>query len=106
VILCSCKKKTIALNELLCDIYLSEIEYNIDQEELAKVEGIQCNDSSLIVFDYHSGESYTLFDVNTAQCYGRFGQIGQGPDEIMLGCPGILSKDVFYIFFNPTGFVA
>jgi hypothetical protein len=105
-ILCSCKKKTIAVNELLCDIYLSEIEYNIDQEELARVEGIQCNDSSLIVFDYHSGESYTLFDVNTAQCYGRFGQIGQGPDEIMLGCPGILSKDVFSIFFNPTGFVA
>ena len=101
----SCKK-TIVVSESIEEIYLSEIKYNIDKEELAEVEGIQCNDSSLIVFDYHSGESYTLFDVNTAHCYGRFGQIGQGPDEIPLGCPGILTKGIFSIFFHPSGFVA
>jgi hypothetical protein len=105
VIVCSCKKNK-AIMESPIEIYLSEVEYNINKEELAKVEGIQCNDSSLIVFDYHSGESYTLFDVNTAQCYGRFGQIGQGPDEIQLGCSGILTESVFSIFYHPIGFVA
>ena len=46
------------------------------------IEGLVCDEENLIVYDLHSGESYTLFDKNTGAYITRFGTIGQGPDEI------------------------
>jgi hypothetical protein len=86
---------------------LSEVSYNIDSEELARVEAIQCNDSSLIVHDYHSGEIFSLFNLETAQYCGRFGQTGQGPGELLPGCVGVLFNDIFCVSFRPAnGFIA
>ncbi|MDR1379884.1 MAG: TolB-like 6-bladed beta-propeller domain-containing protein [Tannerella sp.] len=106
VMLCSCKKNPGLTDRFPHEISLSEIGYSIDPEELALVEGIQCNDSSLIIFDYHSGKSFTLLDLETGRYRGRFGQIGQGPGEISLGCYGIVEQNMFHIFFHPTGLLA
>jgi hypothetical protein len=103
MMLSSCKK---TVEDQVAMLELDEVAYNIDEEDLAKIEGIQCNDSSLIVSDYHSGESFTLFNLKTGQCYGRFGQIGQGPADIPLGCYGFAEKNSFHVFFHATSFVA
>lgn len=85
-------------------IYKSE--YSIDDDQLAKINGIQSNDSSLIVFDAHSGMSYTLFDLTTGKYVGRFGEIGQGPGEIPLGCIGQLTNNTYTVHCLSAGFIA
>lgn len=85
-------------------IYKSE--YSIDDDQLAKINGIQSNDSSLIVFDAHTGNSYTLFDLITGKYMGRFGEIGQGPGEIPLGCIGQLNNDIYTVHLLSAGFIA
>jgi len=77
----------------------------VDKNQLARIEGIQCNDSMLIVFDYHSGQSYTLFNLKNGFCFGRFGDIGQGPHEISLGCQGFLRKNKFILLDPFTGII-
>jgi hypothetical protein len=47
-----------------------------------------------------------LFDTETGKYIGRFGGIGQGPEEIPLGCMGNLIKNKFYIYAPSTGLVA
>lgn len=85
---------------------ISKSEYHIDDDQLAKIDGIQSNDSSLIVFDAHSGNSYTLFDLITGRYIGRFGEIGQGPGEIPLGCIGQLNNDIYTVHLLSAGFIA
>ncbi|MCD7936397.1 MAG: TolB-like 6-bladed beta-propeller domain-containing protein [Tannerellaceae bacterium] len=80
------------------EVSLQEIPYSIDENELARIEGIQCNDSCLLVFDYHSGESFSLFNIVTGECIGRFGTIGDGPGELLPGYTGSLIQDKFYIY--------
>lgn len=79
-------------------VTLVESPYNLDMNALAHIEGLMINDSSLIVCDYHSGESYTLFDLKTGSMLGRYGTVGQGPKEIPLGCAGSLEGNSFYAF--------
>lgn len=100
----SCTNKEILSQPIT--IELEELNYNINKDYLAKIEGIQCNDSSLISFDFHSGESYTLFDLQTCKLIGRFGEIGDGPGEIPLGCFGNLINNEFYIHDLSTGLIA
>jgi hypothetical protein len=104
IMLCACGKKAVETAE--APLELEEVAYGIDEEDLARIEGLQCSDSVLIVSDYHSGQSFSLFHLNTGRSYGRFGQIGQGPDEIPLGCSGIANQDKFHLFYYPTSFVA
>ena len=91
-------------NKSMIDVFpnnlvtLVESPYNLDVNALAQIEGLMINDSSLIVCDYHSGESYTLFDLKTGRMLGRYGAIGQGPEEIPLGCMGSLEGNSFYAF--------
>lgn len=83
-----------------------ERDSHINDDFLGYIEGITCNDSYLIVMDYHSGESFSLFDINSGEMIGRFGVIGQGPNELQLGTYGYIEKDFFYIFYDPTGYIA
>jgi hypothetical protein len=85
---------------------LTEISCHFDEDKLGRIEALQCNDSSLIAFDYHSGFSFTLFDLNSDSVIGRFGKIGQGPDEILLGCYGYLFDGSFTINYDIMGFLA
>jgi hypothetical protein len=87
-------------------INLSETKYNIDEDSLALIEGIQCNDNSLIVTDFHLGKSFSIFNLQTGKYIGRFGKIGQGPDELPLGCTGNLEYNKFSISFDFTGLIA
>lgn len=59
----------------------------------------------IIVLDYHSGNSFTLFDINTYKLVGRFGAIGKGPNELALGTYEQIVKNDFYLFYDPTGFI-
>lgn len=84
---------------------LSQKESNIPDDSLAVVEGLVCDEENLIVYDLHSGESFTLFDKNTGAYITRFGTIGQGPEEIPSGCYGYLLKKNFSVFDNQIGLV-
>lgn len=67
----------------------------INEDSLALVEGMICDDENLIVYDFHSGSCYTLFDKDSGRYITRFGTIGQGPAEIPSPCLGYLSENVF-----------
>lgn len=84
---------------------LSQSDFNIDEKDLAQIEGIHCNDSILIVLDFHSGDSYTIFDINSGKVIRRFGAIGQGPDEIPLGTYGYIEDKYFYLFYDQIGYI-
>lgn len=73
-------------------------EFTVNEDSLARVEGLACDGENLIVLDYHSGHSYTLFDASSGEYIAPFGVIGQGPTEIPLGCYGYLSKGCFSAF--------
>ena len=75
---------------------ISEVEWSIEADSLARVEGIQCNDSVLLVFDFYSGKSYSLFDIYSGKMISRLGSIGQGRDEIPLGVFGYIENNRFY----------
>jgi len=102
IALYSCSNKS---NEFPEEIELVESEYNIDKENIARIELITCNDSILIVFDIHSGKSYTIFDIKTGSCLGRFGDIGQGPNELIIGSPGYLEKNKFTVYHTKGGYI-
>lgn len=84
---------------------LSQKKSNIPDDSLAVIEGLVCDEENLIVYDLHSGESYTLFDKNTGAYITRFETIGQGPDEIPAGCYGYLRNKKFSVFDDQIGLV-
>lgn len=71
---------------------------HIDEDSIALVEGILCEDENVIIYDFHSGCCYTLFDKDSGNYITRFGAIGQGPTEIPSPCLGYLSKKCFAVF--------
>jgi hypothetical protein len=109
-VLSSCAERTkyprTPLDLFSTEINLLESNYGINDDFLATIYGIQCNDSSLIVLDSHSSKSFSLFNRQTGDFLGRFGSIGQGPGEIPLGCYGNLEGNIFTIFYDITGFIA
>lgn len=80
-------------------------EFAINDDSLARIEGLACDGENLIVSDYHSGYSYTLFDANSGGYIAPFGMIGQGPTEIPLGCYGYLSSRCFSAYNDQTGII-
>ena len=106
-ILTDCKKTILSPVELFSiQENISELKSNFNEDWLGRIQAIRCDDSSLIVFDYHSGYSFTLFDLESENAIGRFGEIGQGPGEIPLGCNGNLFDNFFSISYDHTGFIA
>lgn len=102
----SCSKREKINNEFSEEIHLTNPKTPINKDYLGRIEGIQSNDSFLITWDYHSGTSFTLFNNKTGKCYGRFGNIGQGPTEIPLPCGGYIIDGKYKIFSCSTGFIA
>lgn len=102
----ACANKTNTAVTFPEEIELSETPLTISKDSLARIEGIQCNDSLLIVWDFNSGKSFTLFNTHTEHCYGRFGDIGQGPTDIPLGCGGSINQGKYKITNCVTGYIA
>jgi hypothetical protein len=103
----SCEKKYNSPLDLFPDeIKIQGSKSNIEKDSLAVIEGILCDNFSLIVCDYHSGKSFTLFDLEAGEYKGRFGAIGIAPGEIPSGCYGYIEKQTFNISYAPTGLVA
>lgn len=75
---------------------------NINEDSLALIEGITCDTNNIIVYDFHSGSCYTLFDNASGEYITRFGTIGQGPTDIPSPCFGYLSKRCFSVFNDQT----
>lgn len=105
-IICSCSKKVNTGLIFPQEIELTESYLTINKDSLAQIEGMQCNDSLLIVWDFHAGQSFTLFNNHTGDCYGRFGTIGQGPTDIPQGCGGYISQGKYKILNCVIGFIA
>lgn len=77
-----------------------QVDFPISEDSIGRIEGIVCDDNNLIIYDFHTGNSYTLFDAETGEYISRFGTIGQGPGEILLGCFGYLSNGNFLVYNN------
>ena len=108
VVLGACKEeKPRTVLELFSEFQLlsQNRDFNISEDSLAQVEGLTCDGENLVVYDFHSGDSYTLFDVKSGEYIARFGTIGQGPAEIPAGCYGYLSKKCFFVFDDQTRMV-
>lgn len=107
ILLASCtnsKKKTI--DKMFSEnILLKEGRICIEGAVLGQIEGISCNNKNLIVLDYHTGNSFTLFEIDSCMFVGRFGTIGQGPNELELGTYGQIEMNNFYLFYDQTGFI-
>lgn len=73
-------------------------ENNINEDSLALIEGLLCDAENLIVYDFHLGNCYTLFDKPSGKYIARFGTVGQGPTEIPSPCFGYLSEKCFSVF--------
>lgn len=70
----------------------------VEKDSIGSVEGMAVYDNNLVLYDMQSGFFYALFDVVSGWFVGRFGKIGQGPEELPRGCYGTLSKDRFTAF--------
>ncbi len=104
----SCKKehKNTPISLFKTEKELSKVYSDFDKNSIGVIEGLLSNDSSLVILDFHSGNSFSLFNLSTEKSIGRFGTIGQGPGEIPLGCYGYLSKNYFYASYDHTGLIA
>jgi len=67
--------------------------FYIDDDFLANPYLIICRDSFLIVNDPFELQHFTLFNVNTGNYICRFGDIGAGPGELLLGNVLEFNKD-------------
>jgi hypothetical protein len=85
---------------------LQKIQNNFNNDDIGIIEGFRNNDSSLIIFDYHSGKCYSLFNLSSQNLIDRFGTVGQGPGEILLGTYGFINENYYYIFNHQTGIIA
>ena len=75
----------------------------INEDSLAKVEGLVYDGENLVVYDCHAGDSYTLFDAQSGEFVTPFGNVGQDPTEIPLGCYEYLLRGCFFAFNAQTG---
>ncbi|MEG0456288.1 MAG: hypothetical protein RR559_13275, partial [Bacteroides sp.] len=80
-------------------------DFVMNDDSLAQVEGVECDGKNLVVYDAHSGHSYTLFDAHSGEYIAPFGVIGQGPAEIPANSYGYLSSGCFTVFNDQTGVV-
>lgn len=87
------------------DILLGEPTVAIHRDDLSRVSGIQCNDSSLIVFDRSSESLFFLVNLYNKDQEVRFGTIGQGPGELALPNSGHIQGDVFYVYSHSIGLI-
>lgn len=74
----------------------------VNVDSIGVIIGLACDGRNLVVTDPHSGKCYTLFDAKTGEYIGRFGTIGQGPEEIERTYPGYLSDGIFIICDDQT----
>lgn len=77
-----------------------QTEFSICDDSIGRIEGIVCDDKNLLVYDLHTGNSYTLFDAEKGEYIVRFGTIGQGPGEILSGCFGYFTNGDFVVYNN------
>lgn len=105
-LICSCSKKNDIGLVFPEEVELTASKLSISKDSLALIEGLQSNDSLLIIWDFHLGKSFTLYNTNTGYCYGRFGNIGQGPTEIPLGCGGYICQNKYKVFNCVVGYIA
>lgn len=100
------RKEETPLDLFFAERELLRLNYFIDKDHLALIEGIACFDSLLVISDYYLGNSYSLFHLQEGRFLGRFGKIGDGPDEIPLGCHGYINKKLFYVSNEMPGMVS
>lgn len=111
LILCaiSCNKKGASALDLFDEcptITLKEKTIKINNDNHAYIEGIFANDSNIITIDIYDGKSYNLFNKKEELLCKRFGEIGEGPNEIPMGCTGYLQSNCFYVFDDQVKMIA
>lgn len=72
---------------------------DISDDDLGTPEMISVNDSTLVLLDVFENTIFSSFDVNCGNLIQRFGTVGNGPGEILLGSIGNL-RDGEYIVYD------
>ena len=103
---CNNEDKTNPINLFSVDKEIKRVESGINEELLGTISHLQSNDSSLVVYDFHSGKTFSLFNILDRKFIGRFVTIGQGPGEFPIGANGYLTGNDFYITYSSTGLIA
>ena len=82
----SCNRENKSINELFeNEVLLNPVYSYFDKDSLANPYRFVIIDSFLIVHDVYELKHFTLFNTNSGNCIGRFGDIGIGPGEISIG---------------------
>lgn len=80
-----------------------EIEnVNIPDSILGQPEMLSVNDTSMVIHDYHEGHLFTAVDLRTGKAVNRFGTIGNGPSEILVGAVGYINDGDFIVYDDDT----
>lgn len=72
----------------------------LNPEALGSPEVIWANGENLVALDFHDGQLFTYVNLKNPDTVKRFGTIGMGPGELMLGTVGYFDNDVFRTFYD------
>lgn len=104
VILCaaaSCRQhnewERLGFNEIMS---VDETETPIEKDILSNPEMMFVNDSLMVIHDLHHNKLFSTINLNKGNIVSRFGEIGRGDREILVGSVGYLHGNDF-IVFNP-----
>lgn len=76
---------------------------NISDHDLGTPEMISVNDSTLVLLDVFENTIFSSFDLKSGKLLQRFGTIGNGPKEILVGSIGNLRNDEYIVYDLQSG---
>lgn len=79
---------------------------NIDRDKLSNPEMMFANDSILVIHDLSNNKLFSSFELNSGSLINRFGEIGRGEKEILLGTIGYLNDSTYMTYNIQTNTVA
>ena len=108
VALCSCRKTNQSAMDLFTDkeeIQLLPDSFAFEKDSLAKPYLLTAIDSFLLVHDVFDMKHFTIFNAITGKYVTRFGNIGTGPGELLVGNVLGICKKVVYSFDIPRSYI-
>jgi len=82
----SCKRENKSINRLFeNEVFLNPTYSYFEKDSLANPYCFEIIDSFLIVHDVFELKHFTLYNINSISCVKRFGNIGNGPGEVLIG---------------------
>lgn len=78
----------------------------IDDDDVGFPERMSANDTILITNDFYTGQHFSKYHLCPEYSFEHFGQVGNGPDDILMGTTGQISGDAYYVMNDQIGLIA